>query len=198
MSEQPPSPDPYWQHDFEIDVPESQKLLTFGYRFKVHEAMERYGRSHEDLVTLSGPGTRRYFHGKPYQLEPDYHLTVALHPVPPPTGEIGVVERSSWEGLRQREIGQAQGWYYPEAATVVLWECFLEEQHRGGSPWDDTLNLLVWRTWERFLLDHSPGVARVVTTWEDSYDRETWQVFLEGQGYQQVAPASFAKEVVGQ
>ena len=84
--------------------------------------------------------------------------------------------------------------YYPENRTLVLWECFLEERYRGGSPWDDTLNLIVWQAWERFLIEHSPGVDTLVTTWEDIYDREIWRVFLEGQGYRQVSPASFAKK----
>lgn len=47
------------------------------------------------------------------------------------------------------------------------------------------------------MIDHSPGADTLVTTWEDIYDRETWQVFLEGQGNRRVAPASFAKELAG-
>jgi hypothetical protein len=64
-----PGPDPYWQHDVAIDVPPSYDLTGgFGFRFKIDEATERYGRSHEDLVVqLTGPGTRLYFHGKPYR-----------------------------------------------------------------------------------------------------------------------------------
>lgn len=79
----------------------------FGFRFhlKVHEATERYGRSHDDLVRLDGPGTRSYFHGKPYQLIADHHLTVNLFAVPRPTGEIGVVESSNWEGFNHQELG---------------------------------------------------------------------------------------------
>jgi hypothetical protein len=49
--------------------------------------------------------------------------------------------------------------------------------------WEDTLNLVIWQAWERFLIAYSPGVERIVTTWEDLYDRDTWQLFLEGQGY---------------
>ena len=196
MSERSPLLDPYWQHDVAVETPPSYELTGgFGYRFKIHEATERYGRSHEDLFQLRGPGVRQYFHGKPYQLIADHHLTVGLFAVAPPTGEIGVVEDARWEGFRHQELGNAQGWYYPENRTLVLWECFLEERHRGGPPWEDTLNLVIWQSWERFLIHHSPGIEHVVTTWEDIYDRETWQLFLEGQGYRQVAPASFAKEV---
>jgi hypothetical protein len=75
----------------------------------------------------------------------------------------------------------------------VLWECFLDDRYRGGAPTDDTLHLVVWQAWERFWIDHAPGAERLVTTWEDIYDRETWQLFLESQGYRRVAPASFAR-----
>lgn len=188
--------DPYWTHDVAIEVPPSYELTGgFGYRFKIHEARERYGRSHEDLFQLQGPGERVYFHGKPYQLLADHHLTIGLFAVPSPTGEVGQVEDARWVGFRQQELGNAQGWYYPENRTLVLWECFLEERYRGGSPWEDTLNLVIWHSWERFLIDHSPGVQQVFTTWEDIYDREIWQLFLEGQGYRQMAPAVFAKAV---
>jgi hypothetical protein len=124
MSEQ--APDPYWQHDFAVELSPLGEQLGFGVRFKAHESLEPFHLDRAgDLVPLRVTrGTRRYFHGKPYQLEPDYRLTVGLHPLPPPTGEIGVVEEARWEGLRQREIGQAQGWYYPEDATLILWECF--------------------------------------------------------------------------
>jgi len=196
MSERSPMHDPYWTHDVVIEMPQSYELTGgFGYRFKIHEARERYGRTHEDLFQIKGPGERAYFQGKPYQLVADYHLTVGLFAVAPPTGEIGVVEDTRWDGFRHQELGNAQGWYYPENRTLVLWECFLEERYRGGPPWEDTLNLVIWQSWERFLIDHSPDVERVFTTWEDIYDREIWQLFLEGQGYRQVTPASFAKEV---
>lgn len=190
-------PDPYWQHDVAIEMPPSYDLTGgFGFRFKIHESTERYGRSHEGLVQLTGPGTRSYFHGKPYQLIADHHLTVDLFAVPRPTGEIGTVEEARWEGFRHQDLGNAQGWYYPENRTLVLWECFLEERYRGGPPYEDTLHLVIWQAWERYLVEHAPGVERIVTTWEDLYDRETWQLFLEGQGYRQVAPASFAKSVI--
>jgi hypothetical protein len=179
-----------------MDVVGRQELPGFGYRFKVHESEERFSHGHAELVPLSGRrGTRTYFHGKPYRLEPDYQLTVALNPAPPATGQIGVVERSSWEGLRHRELGQAQGWYYSADRTLVLWECYLEAHFRAAPPYEDPLHLMVWQTWERFLLHRSPGVARVVTTWEDIYDRDTWRVFLEGQGYEQIASVAFSKPI---
>lgn len=200
MTERRPDldPDPYWQHDVAIEMPRSYDLTGgFGFRFKIHEATERYGHSHEDLVRLSGSGARAYFHGRPYQLIADHHLTVDLFAVPRPTGEIGTVKAATWEGFKHQELGNAQGWYYPENRTLVLWECFLEERFRGGPPYEDTLHLVVWQAWERFLISHSPGVEQIVTTWEDSYDREAWRLFLAGQDYRQAAPAAFARSVAG-
>ena len=162
-----PEADPYWQHDFALDLSSLGEQPGFGIRFKAHESPE-----------------------------PDYRLTVALHPLPPPTGEVGVVEEARWEGLRQREIGQAQGWYYPQDATLILWECFLEAHYRRGAPTEDSLHTAIWQGWERWLLSRSHRATRIVTTWEDLYDRPAWQNFLETQDYQPIAPAAFAKEVV--
>jgi hypothetical protein len=130
-----PTPDPYWRHDVAVEMPPLYDLTGgFGFRLKVHEATERYGRSHEDLIRLDGPGTRNYFHGKPYQLIADHHLTVDLVAIPRPTGEIGTVESSDWEGFNHQELGNAQGWYYPANRTLVLWECFLERVNsRNGN-----------------------------------------------------------------
>lgn len=190
--------EPYWQQDFAIDLGQLGDRPGFGVRFKVHQSEERfhYGARDELIPLTVSRGVRTYFHGKPYQLEPDYRLTIALHPVPPPSGEVGVVEEASWEGLRQREIGQAQAWYYPEDQILILWECFLEQSFRSGLPTEDPLHQAIWRAWEGSLVDHAPGVRRIVTTWEDLYDREHWQQFLSSQGYQPVTPAAFAKEVV--
>jgi len=58
----------------------------------------------------------------------------------------------------------------------------------------DPAQLALWTGFERTLLGRLPEAARVVTTWEDLYPRETWRAFLERQGYAQVGPAAFAKE----
>ena len=40
---------------------------------------------------------------------------------------------------QQREIGQAQAWYYPADHLLVLWECFLEDPFRQDEPTADEL-----------------------------------------------------------
>lgn len=194
MMGHPPEIDPYWQHDVAVDVPSSiDPLGRNAIRFKVHQSTERYTRSHEDLVRLSSPGECRYFHGKPYRLIPAYRLTIDLAAATASDGEVGVVRSARQHGVTRQELGNAQGWYYPAEHTLVLWECFIEERFRSGAPWEDPLQLVVWQAWERFLIAHSPGVRRMVTAWEDDFDRPTWQRFLEGRGYHQVAPAAFLK-----
>src|SRR3712207_3297340 len=73
--------DPYWQHDVAVDLSSLGEWPAIGVRFKVHQSEERFHRGASDeLVPLKVPrGSRRYFHGKPYQLEPDYRLTLAVH-----------------------------------------------------------------------------------------------------------------------
>ena len=104
MNETGAERDPYWQHDVAVDLSSRGEQPGFGVRFKVHQSEERYHhRAGDELILLTvSRGTRLYFHGKPYRLEPDYRLTLAVHPVPPPTGEIGVVLESTRAGLRQR------------------------------------------------------------------------------------------------
>lgn len=195
MKEREHDRDPYWHHDFRIEYPDLDPRLGVGVRFKAHQSAEPFLGGRDELVPLTvRRGTRQYFHGRPYVLQPDYRLTVVLHSVPPPTGEVGVVEESRWEGMRHAEIGNAQAWYYPEDRTLILWESFLEQRYRSGPPQADPLHQAVWTTWEAWLRDHCPGLRRIVTTWEDIYERGEWQEFLRGQGYEQLAPAAFVKE----
>ena len=90
-------------------------------------------------------------------------------------------------------IGHAQAWHYAENRTLFPWESFLEQRYRSGPPAADRLHQTVWANWEAWTRDHSPGVRRIVTTWEDIYDRGEWLEFLKGQEYEQIAPAAFVK-----
>ena len=35
------------------------------------------------------------------------------------------------KGLRQNQVGNVQGWFYPADGVMVLWECFFESQVRN-------------------------------------------------------------------
>lgn len=111
--------DPYFRHDELLgDVVLGGE--PYGLRLKLHEGDERF-REREELFPLKQrTGTRRYFHAKPYVLEPEITLTVDLAPAACPGGALGEVTGSEWRGMRHREVGQAQAWYYPADRVLVI------------------------------------------------------------------------------
>jgi hypothetical protein len=129
-------------------------------------------------------------------LEPDITLTIGVFPTPTDRGVIGKVERSDWEGMRHREIGNAQAWYYPGDRLVVLWECYLNDWCRQENPVTDPALSTVWAGFEGLVRDRFAEAARIVTpSWEDLYEKVDWQQFLAGQGYEPVSPKAFGKEL---
>lgn len=141
MSEHQADPDPYWTADVELgDVPLRGESTTVCLRLR--ESDERFTR-HGELVPLTQTtGTRRYIYARPYVLEPDIRLTVALSPTPRPDGAIGRVSGVRWAGMRHREVGQAQAWYYPADALLVLWECYLYDA--AADPRRGAAGRLAW------------------------------------------------------
>ena len=164
-------------------------------RLKLHQSEERI-RDHEELLPLehkSGP--RLYVHAKPYVLEPAITLTVGLCPTSTETGAVGEVVGSEWEGMRHREVGQAQAWYYPLDRLLMLWECYLFDSYRQTDPVHDPALHAVWQGFEAELLRRFPEAERMATpAWEDIYERPAWQTFLAQQGFQPATPGVFLKE----
>lgn len=130
-------------------------------------------------------------------LEPEVTLTLDLSPTRRQDGAIGTVADSTWEGMRHREVGQAQAWYYPADRVLVIWECFLLGPYREPEPARDMSLITLWTGFERALLGRLPEAERIVTTWEDIYPRERWAEFLAAQGYTAEGGAVFAKPVGG-
>ena len=98
--------------------------------------------------------------------------------------------------MRHEEIGQAQAWYYPSDQLLVLWECFPEQRYRtSDDPRQDSVLSTLWHGFEAWLTDRFPAARRLVTTWEDLYDRPVWQSFLAERGYSPIAPAAFGKDL---
>jgi hypothetical protein len=194
MSERERVHDHYWQDDVTIGeglIGRSPHTI----RMRVHSAREHF-RHHHELLSLSvAAGERIYVHAKPYILVPDITLSVGLYERPTTTGAIGEVTGSDWTGMRHEEIGQMQAWYYPNPndRLVMLWECYAEERYRALDPRDDATLAVLWSGFERWLIHRFPEAERLATTWEDLYPRSAWHAFLADQGYQQVAPAAFAK-----
>ncbi len=187
---------PYFGHDELIgDVVLAGE--PYGLRLELHESEERF-RGHTELFPLrQRTGTRRYVHAKPYVLEPEITLTVDLSPTHRHGDAVGVVAASSWEGMRHREVGQAQAWYYPVDRVLVIWECFLLGPYREREPVRDMSLGALWTGFEQTLLGRLPHAERLVTTWEDIYPREQWANFLTAQGYAAEGGAVFAKPVGG-
>lgn len=194
--------EPFWQFDEEIGEGQFFGEQT-AIRLKAHVSAERYHHTneHDEIVPLATKsGCRVYVLAKPYILEADYRISMGLYSQPDEQGAIGEVVGSGWVGMRQREVGQAQAWFYPEARTLVLWECFLEHWYRGEDPrTDETLGTL-WKGFEEFLLRQFPDARRIASpSWEPIYedDREAWPGFLEARGYERVDERAFGK-VVGE
>ncbi len=185
--------DPYWSEDLEIGVTELEGE-PFGVRLRVASQRERYWEGQE-LVPITRRGERLYTHAQAYVLWPVITLTAGLPVVV--TGEaLGSVLNSDYTGVRPVEIGDAQGWYYPEDGVAVLWECLVGERYRAGDPSKDRLLALLWDGFERVLLERSLGAVRVVTpSWEPLYEPSAWHRFLEGRGYAPVAERAWGKEV---
>jgi hypothetical protein len=197
MSHPEHEPEPYWQADVAIGEGRFFRGETYTIRMRLHTATERASRRHEIVPLSDAVRERVYVHGKPYLLMPDITLTVGLSQQPEPSGAIGTVSGSEWMGMRHEEIGQAQAWYYPSDQLLLLWECFPEGRYRrSNDPYRDPVLSTLWHGFEAWLIDRFPEARRLVTTWEDLYDRPLWQQFLEGQGYTPRAPAAFAKDLV--
>lgn len=159
---------------------------------QLHQSREPF--SQHGLVPMTRTADPiTYFHAKPYLIEPEITLDVALHPHPSPAGDIGRVVGSDTAGVRRREVGQAQAWYYPGDRTIVLWECYLLDQYREEDPFADFGLQEIWLGFERVLVARSAAAERIITTWEDIYPRPVWQRFLESRGYRQIDKAVFVR-----
>ncbi len=191
--------DEYWQHDLAIgEAPIGGETSTV--RLRLHASEERYhGRGGGELIALAHPeGVATYVHAQPYVLEPAITLSIDISPTSTRAGVIGEVVGSDWAGMRHRDIGDAQAWWYPADRVLMLWECFLNDQVRQADPLRDDVLAVVWTGIERVLLDRFPAARRVATpSWEELYERPAWQQFLGGQGYQPFSLGCFVKDVLG-
>jgi len=196
MSRREQEPEPYWHDDIALGEASLFRGETYTIRMRLHTSTERASRRHEIVPLSDATRERVYVHGKPYILVPDVTLTVRLHDQPDPTGAIGEVAGSDWTGMRHEEIGQAQAWFYPADRLVILWECFPEARYRtSDNPLTDTTLRALWAGFESWLTERFPGARRLVTTYEDLYDRDRWQRFLADRGFAPVAPAAFARDL---
>jgi len=189
------APDPYWTHNPVIgegDV-QGQKSLI---RLHFHQLEERayHGESLFPIAVKRGD-TKIYFHAQPYILIPRITLTVGLTRPKADSDEIGRVIGSDVTKLQEREIDNAQAWYYPAEKVLVLWECYLFEPYAQKDPGNDPLLATLWRGFEKALLKGLPDTAKIYTTYEPIYDRPVYVTFLAKHGYRPVEKVAFVKEV---
>jgi len=90
-------------------------------RLKARTASSPYHAKRE-LYPLRHDGTEHEVSGKAYILLPDITLTVGLFPTPPPSGAIGTVTDSAWQGMRHHDIASVRGLYYEEDRALAIWE----------------------------------------------------------------------------
>jgi hypothetical protein len=187
--------DPYWTHTLVIgegDVQGQNSLI----RLHLHQSEERayHGESLFPIAVKRGD-TKIYFHAKPYILIPRMTLTIGLTKPKADSGEIGRVIGSDVSKLQERELGNAQAWYYPEEKALVLWECYLFEPYAQKDPRIDPLLATVWQGFEKLLLQALPKTTRIYTEYEPIYDNQVYQTFLAKQGYRAIDKGAFVKEV---
>jgi hypothetical protein len=189
------SSDPYWTHNLligEVDIQGHKSLI----RLHLHRSEER--AYHEESlfpISVKRGDPKTYFHAKPYILIPRMTLTIGLTKPKADSDAIGRVIGSDVTKLQEREIGNAQAWYYPAEKALILWECYLFKPYAKKDPRNDQLLATVWQEFEKTLLKELPDTARIYTTYEPIYDREVYQSFIASQGYRPVEKVAFVKEV---
>jgi hypothetical protein len=187
--------DPYWTHNLVIGEGDIQGHTSL-IRLHLHKSEER--AYHEESlfpISVKRGDTKTYFHSKPYILIPRMTLTIGLTKPKADSDEIGRVIGSDVTKLQEREIGNAQAWYYPAENALVLWECYLFEPYAKKDPRNDPLLTTVWQEFEKTLLKELPDTTRIYTTYEPIYDRGVYKAFIASQGYRPVEKVAFVKEV---
>jgi hypothetical protein len=197
---EPAEQDPYWTEDTALFEGSFRYFRGFPsiVRSRIHVDEEAYRLDAADLESAlipHGAGLRSYVLMKPYILEPDITLTVGLYPSATDQA-VGEILKSTWEGMRQRDIGHAQAWHYPASHTTVLWECFLERHFRDQPLPEDPNMRGLWQSVEGYLLSRFPATTQLVTTDKDPmFETDEYQAFLRELGYKPVAQALYGKEV---
>src|ERR1700693_3370944 len=196
MTEREQPQDEYWNHDEAIGEVSLWRGDRYSLRLKAHIAEEIYrqGKSEEIIPLRQQRGVRTYVQAKPYVLIPNITLGVQLSPTPDPTGAIGEVASSTWEGMRHEEIGQAQAWLYVEDQSIVLWEAYLLPRYRVPDRTADPNTYALWEGFERFLTGRFPSARQIVTTHDDpEYDTAAYQEMLGNLGYSRLNQRAFGK-----
>jgi hypothetical protein len=175
----------FWHLDEELGELELQerpgRSELYTVRLKAHTARGPY-QAERAIYPLSCDGTQHEISGKAYILVPDLTLTVGLFTDPPPSGPIGTVTKSQWQGMRHHDIANVRGLFYEEDRTLAIWEV------DAWGRLDEFTHARLWLAFESFLARRFPGAERIVTDdAEPGEDTTQNQAFLEGLGYRHIA-----------
>lgn len=185
---------PFWTIDeqlTELELRESASGPQFySVRFKAHTETRPYDPK-KTIYPLQHNGTQTEITGKAYILVPDVTVTVGLFDHPAPSGAIGAVRGSEWQGMRHHEIAKARRLYFAEDRAFALWEV------DSFGRLDDFTHGRLWQSFESWLVTRFPDTTRIFTDDDEPGDsRSENQEFLRSLGYQQVGARIFSREVV--
>jgi hypothetical protein len=176
---------PFWTIDEELGELELMQRPggpdRYTVRLKAHTATAPY-RARRELYPLQHDGTEHEVSGKAYILVPDITLSVGLFDHPVPSGAVGTVRDTTWEGMRHHDIANVRGLYYDADQAIGIWEV---------DTWgwlDEFTHARLWQAFESWLVGRFPEARRIYTDdAEPGEDEEQNRVFLRSLGYEQVA-----------
>jgi hypothetical protein len=163
----------------------------YSVRFKGHTSSSPYDRARV-IYPLAHDGIQTEVFGKAYILVPDITLTVGLFERSTPSGAVGAVRETTWQGMRHHEIASARGLYYDRDRAIGLWEV------DSWGRLDRATQTQLWRAFERFLIGRFPGATRIFTDDAQPFEGpEHNRELLGSLGYTHVARTHriFSKEV---
>jgi hypothetical protein len=120
---------------------------------------------------LSSDGTQHKASGKAYILVPDLTLTVGLFTDPSPSGPIGTVTGSQWQGMRHHDIANVRGLFYEQDRTLGLWEV------DAWGRLDEFTHGRLWLAFESFLVRRGSSLTTLSQERTQSRTASSWRVW---------------------
>lgn len=158
--ENPRAEAPFWHLDEALGELELQERPggpdIYTVRLKAHSVTGPY-LAKQQLYPLQHDGTQHELSGKAYILVPDMTLTVGLFPRPEPSGPIGTVTESAWQGMRHHDIANVRGLYYKEDQSIGIWEV------DAWGRLDEFTHGRLWELFEAFLLHRFSRARRILS-----------------------------------
>src|SRR5689334_17336736 len=109
--------EPFWTIDEELcELPlmEGGEPTSYAVRIKAHVQHTTYHGNRELYPLQAEQGTKTDLTARAYILVPDITLTVDLYRETLPSGAIGEVLESGWQGMRHEELARMRGLHYVE------------------------------------------------------------------------------------